>query len=388
MRGLVMTWFEFVKPFLWAGLVFLLVLEACTRLEQWWVYGVSPLRLYDYDVMLYTRTAVGIAGRPNARYEKWTLNSLGMRGPEVALKKPQGTVRILCMGASETFGLHETADHEWPRRLERHLRASGIPVEVINASLVAMSPVLQVRHFEYALREFNPDTVLLMLNYPYFAGRDVPNIHDPKTALHAWVRTEKEVGPFSGVLTPRLLRKVKDAVLPQLPEVIQTGVLTPLHQWQRMRQQVALGPEYHKYKSVQPAEIAAYDDILGRWMDLSVKFNFRLVLLDPALWITQDTLNVFHRSWPYVAESWLVSARTQLAERAAQRARGNALTYVSLHGVVAGQEARLMRDMVHFSDEGAEAIALRIADALRPTWAHLPNTEDATAAQAHAPQRF
>jgi hypothetical protein len=41
---------------------------------------------------------------PNARYEKWEINSLGFRGKEIDLEKKEGQIRIVCLGVSETFG--------------------------------------------------------------------------------------------------------------------------------------------------------------------------------------------------------------------------------------------------------------------------------------------
>ncbi len=51
---------------------------------------------------------------PNAKYEKWEINSLGFRGKEIDLEKKEGQIRIACFGVSETFGVYESKDKEWP----------------------------------------------------------------------------------------------------------------------------------------------------------------------------------------------------------------------------------------------------------------------------------
>ncbi len=54
---------------------------------------------------------------PNAKYEKWEINSLGFRGKEIDLEKKEGQIRIACFGVSETFGVYESKDKEWPSQL-------------------------------------------------------------------------------------------------------------------------------------------------------------------------------------------------------------------------------------------------------------------------------
>lgn len=71
-----------------------------------------------------------------------TIDSHGLRGPEVSATKPAGTVRVACLGDSTTFGiwlanpadLH--ADAPYPAELERLARADGRAVEVLNAGVL------------------------------------------------------------------------------------------------------------------------------------------------------------------------------------------------------------------------------------------------------------
>ena len=49
---------------------------------------------------------------PNAKYKKWEINSLGFRGKEFNFEKKAGQVRIVCFGASETFGVFENNGKE------------------------------------------------------------------------------------------------------------------------------------------------------------------------------------------------------------------------------------------------------------------------------------
>jgi lysophospholipase L1-like esterase len=112
-------------------LIFALALELCARLDDFLTYRAPFWGAYD-DQVLFVHDQIGQWGRPGARYDKWELNSLGYRGPEL---RP-GTIRIVCFGASETFGLYEPAGQEYPRQLERILnsRAGTNVFQVVNVA--------------------------------------------------------------------------------------------------------------------------------------------------------------------------------------------------------------------------------------------------------------
>src|SRR5688572_1791295 len=103
------------------ALVFVVVLEMTARAEDWVRYRTPFLSRLREQGELMVRDRVGAHGRPNARYMKWAMNSLGMRGPEVPIAKAPGTIRVATVGASETFGLYESPDREFPRQLEDSL---------------------------------------------------------------------------------------------------------------------------------------------------------------------------------------------------------------------------------------------------------------------------
>src|SRR5579871_2397863 len=108
-----------------------MVLEFCARLDDFAVYGAPLWSAYNSEI-LYKWDALGKTGKPGARYKKWQLNSLGFRGPEL---KPGG-IRIVCFGSSETFGLYEAPNEEFPRQLESDLnaRAEGQFFQIVNAA--------------------------------------------------------------------------------------------------------------------------------------------------------------------------------------------------------------------------------------------------------------
>src|SRR5262245_55041082 len=53
------------------------------------------------------------------------INSLGFRGNEFTLEKKPGTVRVLCLGDSYTFGPYVEDDRTFPAMVERALNERG-----------------------------------------------------------------------------------------------------------------------------------------------------------------------------------------------------------------------------------------------------------------------
>jgi hypothetical protein len=69
------------------------------------------------------------------------INSLGLRGPEVAEPKPRGTTRIVFVGDSVVYGGGRIAEEQlFVRRVELRARSVGLSVEAINLSAPAWSP--------------------------------------------------------------------------------------------------------------------------------------------------------------------------------------------------------------------------------------------------------
>ena len=138
-------------------IVFVIVLEACARVDDVVSYGAPFWGAYNDDILLQ-RDNIGKWGKPGARYAKWQLNSLGYRGPELRT----GSIRIITMGASETFGLYEAPGEEYPRQLERDLNSwagrdlfqvvnTAFAGETLPTSILRVPQIVEQIHPSYAL---------------------------------------------------------------------------------------------------------------------------------------------------------------------------------------------------------------------------------------------
>ncbi len=93
-------------------------------------------------------------------FYEFTTNDQGLRGPEVAWDKPEGTLRILAIGDSYTWGDGVEDEAVWVRLLEQELARCG-PAEVINAGFVGRNTVGEADYLDEKGARLRPDLVLV-----------------------------------------------------------------------------------------------------------------------------------------------------------------------------------------------------------------------------------
>lgn len=109
---------------------------------------------------------------------KVTINSLGFRDPPGGAAKPAGVIRIICLGASNTYGALVNDEETYPVQLERLLngRARG-KYEVWNAGVSAYTLPQNVAAAKEILRKYSPDLLIFQLSNsncgrrPFLAGQ-------------------------------------------------------------------------------------------------------------------------------------------------------------------------------------------------------------------------
>ncbi len=93
------------------------------------------------------------------------INSLGLRGGEISIAKPEGTVRILIIGDSATFGAGVEKDEETiPGRLGKRLKdepyIENMKFEVINGGIPGYDIQEIYLHYKYKLKQLKSDIVI------------------------------------------------------------------------------------------------------------------------------------------------------------------------------------------------------------------------------------
>ncbi len=102
--------------------------------------------------------------RPGFRLEQAgaPVNARGYRTPEVAVPKPAGVQRIVCLGDSVTFGLAVEMEQAWPARLEGHLRTAREDprIEVVNLGVPGYSSYQAVQLLDTDVAPLQPDVIV------------------------------------------------------------------------------------------------------------------------------------------------------------------------------------------------------------------------------------
>ncbi len=145
------------------GAVALAGAELGARLDDWVFLGVPPLSSPTYDSELRLQDAGFMRGRPHGRFKRWQLDEHGFNGPPTPLEPRADCVRVIVLGASETFGSFESPGRELVTQLRDRL--AGEPCfEVINASIVGMSTASATAYWKGWVERFRPDVALIYPN--------------------------------------------------------------------------------------------------------------------------------------------------------------------------------------------------------------------------------
>ncbi len=154
-------------------LVTLVVLELAARLWIGYLTGEKQFLKYASLRQLHRRNDIqprytphrylGYYPTPNYVQGANRHNSLGYRSEEIAIPKPEGQFRIVCMGGSTTYTT-EVDDYRmsYPSLLEKELKERRYShVQVINAGAGSWTSWESLINFEFRLLDLEPDMIIV-----------------------------------------------------------------------------------------------------------------------------------------------------------------------------------------------------------------------------------
>lgn len=199
-----------VVKFISIAIAFTLTIEFSARIDDAIRFGAPFLSKYTAD-RLRTIDKEGLQiNIPNARFEKWRNNSLGYRGQEISQKKLPGMLRVVCLGASESYGLYESPDKEWPAQLDAILPSQKY--QVINASVAGMTLATYKTYLKKYVLPIKPDIIICFIN-PFFYASGFDNVLKNSASHTKYTKpTEKKTGlnlTESIISNIRFLPKIK-----------------------------------------------------------------------------------------------------------------------------------------------------------------------------------
>jgi lysophospholipase L1-like esterase len=145
-------------------LLAILAFGAVETLLRGWVYLIrDPSERFDTA----TGTFVLVPGsHPRPRARPFLVNSRGFVGDEFQDPAPSGTIRMVTVGDSCTFGAGTTGE-SYPGLLERHLNDAGHGrrYQVINAGIRGLNTELALRRLITKVMPLGPDVVTVYLGW-------------------------------------------------------------------------------------------------------------------------------------------------------------------------------------------------------------------------------
>ena len=157
--------------------------------EQRTLFGNARLERNRADLAFESRAEPAIDTNASERESKAqvvgeygaSINALGLRGRDISLEKPAGTVRVVALGGSFVFGWGVVDAQTWTTRLEATLQERIGPTEIVNGgrnggtinrALITLVRLAQRMRFDYVLltSTYNNRTLLDVERRPTWAS--------------------------------------------------------------------------------------------------------------------------------------------------------------------------------------------------------------------------
>ena len=340
------------------AVVALLAMEAASRLDDHWNHGAPLWGSYDFE-RLFTFDGRVVRGVPHAQYAKWSLNSVGMRGPEPAAAP--GIPRAVVYGASESFGIYESDGKEFPRVMQERLRAdTGLgQFEVLNAGVPGMRVGSGTEYIEWLGQRFQPRVVVIYPTPTHYIGVSRPLCGRPARAASS----ASDVKPSS-----RLLAKLTDRIKESLPRSLLTMARKGAIAWATRGTQ--------PLDRVPPSSLEAFKADLDCAVQAVRRIGATPVLVthanrfaappaaDEAMWLTG-----WRMQYPELREAGFIDLEQRANALVREVAQQADVELVDAASELTGR-AELFADHAHFNDAGAQRmgnlLARRVAALLKP----------------------
>jgi hypothetical protein len=339
--------------------VFVVAAEATARLDDWLRYGTSIWAYPDNGTDLRVVDSAGVRGRPFGHYQQFVLNNFGFRSNRDHTLHPRAScMRIMTLGASETFGLLEPAGKEYPAQLESILDSEETCAEVLNAAVAGMSlPAIHYTWLHY-WRTFRPKFVVVYPSPAFYLSEDPPR---PPSATS--LREPQSKWP-SFSFRPRLVHRAKEAI--ELPGLIQRSRVQ-----RRINAAIQEIGNDSIWRSIPQERLEQFGGDLESLVSDISKAGATPILLTHARRFpvppepVDSVLLLAWRSFsPRAEPNVLVEFDTAAAELTRRLASKDRVRLVDVDRCLSGRRP-LFGDPVHFTEAGAERVARLVAQEIR-----------------------
>ncbi|HWB06068.1 MAG TPA: hypothetical protein VG796_23800 [Verrucomicrobiales bacterium] len=342
-------------------------------------FPVEPLRALDIsnDIPGFKQKVRVITGADQMRYLDWTAGD-----------KPEGTVRILCIGGFATQGILQAAEDTWWGKLHSRLKGKGLKVQTAARGFDRTGVILMATLMTRTVERLKPDVIILNSGFDDVIIHPGDYVYDKEKFSKlpigdpppAWKQFLLKVSQ-----TARFMRyRTKDSETNKLQnELGRRDVYKKFFDEKRAAiQRLPRHPGFPR-AGIANDPLQEYLDGLAAFRDLAAKNNASLILTgEPTLFnrfmnIAESELLLAYISSNAPKEDgtvsdprrpepeWVISELTRYAGAAEKFAADNKLPWLDLNGQVDRSTTNFFSDVI-LTDAGAEAAAAVIEPVVEP----------------------
>ena len=348
------------------GLVAALAFEVTARVEDWVMYRTPLDSPYQSIEDLTIRDADGMHGRSNARFQRWIMNGLGTRGSEAAVAPAPGTIRVITVGASETFGMRESPNKEYPQQLADSLNARlrrdvchapNTRFEVLNAGFAGMSlPTIQ-QDVRNRLARLHPSIITVYPSPVGYLLDAVPVAARPDSSGRGRSPTLRQA------LRPRARDRVREQLKLMLPEAIKSRLRRS-----QIDAVVAAHGQGWRFRSAPADRLSAFEVDLRKVVGAIRSIGATPVLVTHASAfagrsvIDDDLMTAWEKLLPRATRGTILQFDSLSRATTLRVAADSGIVAVDAVARLSVAPPSAFADAVHFTDLGAAIVAGALAD--------------------------
>lgn len=362
----IISWSNLLK-IIYAVFAFVFSIEMCARIDDFLKYK-APF-WGQYNASRLKKNGVNI---PLARFEKWQNNSYGFRGPEIMLTKNPETIRIICLGASETYGMAESPGREWPAQLSEMLPKNKY--EVINAAVVGIALYEYIPYVKRHILPFKPDIVICIADPLLYATGYLK--HKNKSATTKRINKSSVKSGIAPSLSemilsnmrclPRIRQLLKSALQESFPSLLKRYQLSSMQKQVKKEEAICLAGR-KPMDTVPEIIVDSYQQEMNRLVSLLQENDVNVMLCTCPALISTSNLDVypeifmdgrrFSVEFSYYGQIDILK-KLNHAKRSVASDKGT--MFLDAFSLVPNN-LKYFCDTVHYTDKGAELIARNIA---------------------------
>jgi hypothetical protein len=281
-----------------------------------------------------------------------------MRGPERSAVAAPGTIGVITVGASETFGLRESPGKEYPRQLEDSLaawvRQNDCPSQfrVLNAAFAGMSLPTIDQDVRLRLYRLHPAIIVVYPSSAQYLQDDLPIAAKPDSTPRAGSLS------FRSAWTPRAWFRFREQIKQTVPEPILN-----LLRGKEISAELENHPPGWRFSSFPIDRLGMYDADLRRLVGTIRGIGAQPVLVTHGnLFMDRRTLDKamligWEKFYPRAPGKLIVAFDSAARVVTMRVAADSGVVAVDAAKRLAAAPATIFADFVHFTDSGSSIMA-------------------------------